>query len=182
MKRLLRSANAAVILTAAGCAFIPDHTFFVPPPQSAHAPWLRIVDNTEQTSLYQMLNGESKGGLIRSSEWVLQNTVDRGMPKVAGEKYNIDYYETQLIAGAETEVVNVYVEGKHTCLVDTYFTPEEGKLYQFQLETDTLRFRCRVHASEIVKDSNGMWQLKPLNTVRYTAKAGSGWHPMHSGI
>gem|GEM_PF-5051158 len=104
------------------------------------------------------------------------------MPKVAGEKYNIDYYETPVVAGVETAVENVYVESKYTCLITTRFIPEKGKKYQFQLETDTLREQCRAHASEIVQDSNGQWKLIPLQNVRYSAKEGNGWHPMHSSI
>ncbi|WP_241488292.1 hypothetical protein [Winslowiella iniecta] len=182
MKMLLRVAAASMVLATAGCALLPNNRFFTPPPASADAPWLRVVDNTEQTSIYQTLNGQRSGGLIRSSEWVLQNTQDRGMPKASGEDYNIDYYETPLVAGVETAVENVYVEGKHQCLISARFTPEQGKKYQFRLESDTLNFRCRVHAAEVVKDNHGMWSLKPLQNVRYSAKEGSGWHPMHTSL
>jgi len=182
VKTFACAAMATTLLATAGCAFIPNNSFFAPPPPGADSPWIRIVDNTEQSSIYQTINGKRQGGLIRSSEWVLQNTQDRGMPKVAGEKYNIDYYETPVVAGVETAVENVYVESKYTCLITTRFIPEKGKKYQFQLETDTLREQCRAHASEIVQDSNGQWKLIPLQNVRYSAKEGNGWHPMHSSI
>ncbi|MEQ9745961.1 hypothetical protein ABRQ05_16835 [Pectobacterium actinidiae] len=104
------------------------------------------------------------------------------MPKVSGEKYDIDYYETPVVPGVETAIENVYVESKYSCLITTRFVPEKGKKYQFQLEADTLHYQCRVQASEIVQDSHGQWKLEPLQNVRYSAKEGNGWHPMHSGI
>ncbi|WP_244322071.1 hypothetical protein [Pectobacterium odoriferum] len=104
------------------------------------------------------------------------------MPKVSGEKYDIDYYETPLVPGVETAIINVYVESKYTCLITTRFIPEKGKKYEFQLETDTLHYQCRVQASEMVKDSHDQWKLVPLQNVRYSTKEGNGWHPMHSGI
>ncbi|WP_230458219.1 MULTISPECIES: hypothetical protein [Pectobacterium] len=182
MKFVQLTNLAAITILASGCSIMPNNSFFIPPAEKTDSPWVRIVDNTEQTSIYQTLNGKRTGGLIRSSEWVLQNTQDRGMPKVSGEKYDIDYYETPLVAGIETAIVNVYVESKYSCLITTRFIPEKGKNYQFQLEADTLNYQCRAHASEIVKDSNGQWKLVPLQNVRYSAKEGNGWHPMHSGI
>lgn len=171
---------AAMAALASGCSILPNNSFFTPPAEKDDSPWVRIVDNTEQTSIYQTLNGTRNGGLVRSSEWVLQNTRDRGMPKVSGETYDIDYYETPLVPGLETAIVNVYVEGKYSCLVTARFVPEKGRKYQFQLESDTLRYRCRVQASELVKDSDDQWRLVPLQNVRYGAKEGNGWHPMHS--
>ncbi|MFS2223969.1 hypothetical protein JWF83_16055 [Pantoea sp. B65] len=159
---------------------MPHNSFFTPPAQTADAPWVRVVDNTEQTSIWQTIDGQRRGGLIRASEWVLQNTRDGGMPKVAGEKYNIDYYETPLVAGVETAIENVYVRDNNQCLISTRFVAEAGKKYQFRLEADTLHYRCLAHADEIVQDSNGMWILKPLAAVRYSGKEGSGWHKMHS--
>lgn len=182
MKKLLRNNLAMIALLSSGCSIMPNNSFFIPPHETNNSPWVRVVDNTEQTSIYQTLNGKRTGGLIRSSEWVLQNTQDRGMPKVSGEKYDIDYYETPLVPGVETAIVNVYVESKYTCLITTRFVPEKGKKYEFQLETDTLHYQCRAIASEIVQDSNGQWQRIPLQNVRYSAKEGNGWHPMHSGI
>ncbi|WP_204524158.1 hypothetical protein [Corticimicrobacter populi] len=172
---------AVMAALVSGCSIWPNNSFFSPPAEKDDSPWVRIVDNTEQTSIYQTLNGTRIGGLVRSSEWVLQNTRDRGMPKVSGEKYDIDYYETPLEPGLETAIINVYVEGKYSCLVATRFVPEKGKKYQFQLEADTLRYQCRVQASELVKDSDGQWKLVPLQNVHYGAKEGNGWHPMHSG-
>ncbi|MEF9675807.1 MULTISPECIES: hypothetical protein [Pectobacterium] len=182
MKNILKFKLAILASLSSACSIMPNNDFFVPASQDADSAWVRIIDNTEQTSIYQTLNGKRTGGLIRSSEWVLQNTQDRGMPKVSGEKYDIDYYETPLVAGVETAIVNVYVESKYSCLITTRFIPEKGKNYQFQLEADTLNYQCRAHASEIVKDSNGQWKLVPLQNVRYSAKEGNGWHPMHSGI
>ncbi|UMO89821.1 hypothetical protein HP572_10005 [Pectobacterium sp. PL64] len=180
--KFLRLTNLAAIATlASGCSIMPNNSFFTPPTETNDSPWVRIVDNTEQTSIYQTLNGKRTGGLIRSSEWVLQNTQDRGMPKVYGEKYNIDYYETPLVPDVETAIINVYVESKYSCLITTRFVPEKGKKYQFQLEADTLHYQCRVQASEMVKDNHGQWKLVPLQNVRYSAKEGNGWHPMHSG-
>ncbi|WP_264628905.1 hypothetical protein, partial [Candidatus Symbiopectobacterium sp. NZEC135] len=142
--KFLRLANlAAIALLASGCSIMPNNSFFIPPTEKNDSPWVRVVDNTEQTSIYQTLNGKRIGGLIRSSEWVLQNTQDRGMPKISGEKYDIDYYETPLMPGLETAIVNVYVESKYSCLITASFIPEKGKKYQFQLESDTLNYQCR---------------------------------------
>lgn len=180
MSFLKCSATGVLLSAMAGCVFMPNNEFFAPPPEVPDSAWLRIVDNTEQSSLYQLHGGERKGGLIRASEWVLQNTQNRGMPKAVGEDYDIDYYETPLVPGVETEVVNSYVEGKHSCLIVASFTPQKQRHYQFQLEADTLRFRCRVKASEIVKGSGGDWQLKPLEAVSYSVKSEDGWQDMHT--
>ncbi|WP_437610826.1 hypothetical protein [Erwinia sp. V71] len=182
MKLSLFPVSVIFVFTQTGCAFFPNNNFYSPPLQDAHSSWVRIIDNTEQTSIYQTLNGKRTGGLIRASEWVLQHTQDRGMPKVAGEKYNIDYYETPVVPGVETAIENVYVESKYTCLITTRFIPEKDKKYEFRLEADTLHYQCRAIASEIVQDSNGQWKRIPLQNVRYSAKEGSGWHPMHSDI
>ncbi|WP_263057443.1 hypothetical protein [Pectobacterium sp. F1-1] len=182
MKFTLYRISVLVVFSQTSCALMPNNYFYSPPSLAADSPWVRIVDNTEQTSIYQTLNGKRTGGLIRSSEWVLQNTQDRGMPKVSGEKYDIDYYETPVVPGVETAIENVYVESKYTCLITTRFVPEKGKKYEFRLETDTLHYQCRAIASEIVQDSNGQWQRIPLQNVHYSAKEGNGWHPMHSGI
>ncbi len=182
MKKLLRNNLAMMTLLTSGCSIMPNNSFFIPPNETNDSPWVRIVDNTEQTSIYQTLNGKRSGGLIRSSEWVLQNTRDRGMPKVSGEKYNIDYYETPLVPGVETAIINVYVESKYSCLITTRFIPEKGKKYQFELKADTLHSLCRAHASEIVQDNNGQWQLKPLKDVRFGTENGSGTRDMHSNI
>lgn len=164
---LIRALTAILAMTTSGCAIFPNHTFFTPPASNSDSAWVRVVDNTEQTSIYQMQNGKRIGGLIRSSEWVLQNTQDRGMPKVTGEKYAIDYYETPLIAGVETAIENVFVESKYSCLITTRFIPEKGKKYEVQLETDMLNYRCRAHVSELVQDNQGQWRRLPVKNVRY---------------
>lgn len=176
---LMPVAVAILAMATSGCAILPNHTFFTPAASNNDSAWVRVVDNTEQTSIYQTLNGKRTGGLIRSSEWVLQNTQDRGMPKVAGEKYDIDYYETPLIAGVETAIVNVFVESKYSCLITTRFIPEKGKKYEVQLETDMLNYQCRARVSEIVQDSQGQWQRQPMKNVSYN---GTGQTSMHSSI
>lgn len=74
MKNILKFKLAILASLSSACSIMPNNDFFVPASQDADSAWVRIIDNTEQTSIYQTLNGKRTGGLIRSSEWVLQNT------------------------------------------------------------------------------------------------------------
>ncbi len=170
-------------LLLGGCALLPQQEFFTPPPTGAEIAHLRIMGSTESNALYQEDNAKLRGGLIRESNWILRNTQDQGMPKVSGKEasYTSDYFETPIYAGRKTTVYHSYNRGKNRCMNIVSFVPEKGHYYQLSQSVDLKMYRCRPAPYELVKNTDGLWVLKPIADVVYGNKylpQDGGWQKM----
>ncbi|WP_437879843.1 hypothetical protein [Pseudomonas sp. LRF_L74] len=157
----------ALVLPLGGCQFLPHHDFFVPADNEPNPAWVRMVNYTQHSALYQYPASGRTGGLIRSSEWVLINTQDRGMPK-AGQDLTFDYYETPVVPGVKTSVQMEY-QGPDTdfCVVAAEFVPQAGHYYQFELNSGYRLGKCTMSATLVERGDDGEWHLKPNAEVTY---------------
>ncbi|WP_295475653.1 hypothetical protein [uncultured Pseudomonas sp.] len=165
---MYRQAVAALLLvSASACSQFPHHSFFIPPAAGPDTAWVRIVGGTELASIEQELNGQTTGGLVRSSEFVLTHTQDLGMPVASGhDKSNwSDYYETPVVAGRKTSIGLAYEGGINRCSSIMTFVPQKGHYYQFGLQVDLRLRQCRGLPYELFKNEQGQWQLERQKDV-----------------
>lgn len=170
---MLRKIVVPLLLaSASGCSQFPHHSFFTPPPAGGDTAMVRIVGGTELASIEQEVNGQLTGGLVRSSEFVLTNTQNRGMPVAEGRDKTTwsDYYETPVVAGQKTSIGLAYEGGKNTCSSIMNFVPKKGHYYQFSLQIDLRLRQCRGLPYELVKDAQGQWQLERIKEVTWGGK------------
>ena len=168
MTRIRFTSLLALPLLLGGCQFLPHHDFFIAPVDEPNPAWIRIINYTQHSEIYQYPGGVRTGGLIRSSEWVLINTQDRGMPK-AGQDLTFDYYETPVRPGIETMVSMTYVGNEtDSCTVSPRFTPKAGEYYQFRMSSGPGVGSCTMQATRIVQDAEGKgWHLQANPDVVY---------------
>jgi len=185
---MYRQMTLSLLLTyASGCSQFPHHAFFTPPAAGPHTASVRIVGGTEQASIEQEVNGLPTGGLVRSSELILTNTQDRGMP-VAREQDKSswrDYYETPVIAGRQTHIGLVYKGANSQCSSSMSFVPQKGHDYQFGLQVDLRLRQCRGLPYELTKDAQGNWVLQRIKDVIWGGKYGhedANWQKMPDSL
>lgn len=151
-----------------GCQYFPHHNFFTPADNEPNPAWIRIVNYTQHSAIYQYDNGVRSGGLIRRNEIVMVNTQDKGMPK-AGQDLTFNYYETPVRPGMKTEINMSYV-GDRTdfCTTSATFTPKAGYYYQFSMSSGSGVGKCTMYSSLIERDTDGSgWHLSPNKDVAY---------------
>lgn len=180
---LRQSAITLLLVLSSGCSQFPHHAFFTPPDAGPDTAWIRIVGGTEQASIQQEKDGQPTGGLVRSSEFVLTETQDRGMPVASGQNKSSwsDYYETPVIAGRKTSIGLVYKGANNQCSSSMSFVPQKGHYYQFGLQVDLRLRQCRGLPYELVKDAQGNWTLQRIREVIWGGKYGhedANWQKM----
>ncbi|WP_273820646.1 hypothetical protein [Pseudomonas asplenii] len=150
------------------CQFLPHHDFFKAPQNEPNPAWVRIVNYTQHSELFQYENGVRSGGLIRRNEFVLVHTQDKGMPK-AGQDLTFNYYETPVRPGLETDVDMTYIGDRtDSCTVSARFTPKAEHYYQFLMESGYGVGKCTMYPTLIERDKTGPgWHLSPNPDVTY---------------
>ncbi|MFJ4145233.1 hypothetical protein [Pseudomonas sp. NPDC089734] len=151
----------------AGCQFLPHSSFFKAPENEPNPAWVRIVNFTQHSAIYQEVNGVRTGGVIRRGELPFIHTQDKGMPK-AGQDLTFDFYETQVRPGVETQVfMNWQGERTQYCFVTAAFTPKAGRYYQFEM-TSGDSGTCTMTSTLVEPDKDGTgWHLSPNPDVTY---------------
>lgn len=150
-----------------GCQYIPHNSFFTPPENEQNPAWIRIVNYTQHSGIYQYENGVRSGGLIRRNVFVIVHTQEKGMPK-AGQDLTFNYYETPIRPNIETKIAMSYV-GDRTdfCAIGATFKPKAGHYYQFSMYSSS--GKCTMHSDLIERGSDGSgWHLSPNKEVAYS--------------
>lgn len=81
-----KTAAALPLILSGGCSQFPHHRFFTPPAAGQNTARVRIVGGTELASIGQKLNGQSTGGLVRRSEFILTRTQNFGTTHSSSER------------------------------------------------------------------------------------------------
>lgn len=81
-----KTAAALPLMLSGGCSQFPHHRFFTPPAAGPNTPWVRIVGGTELVSIGQKFNGQSTGGMVRRSEFILTRHQDLGTTHSSSER------------------------------------------------------------------------------------------------
>lgn len=180
---LRQTAVSLLLVVSSGCSQFPHHSFFTPPAAGPDTALVRIVGGTELASIEQEQDGQRTGGLVRSSEFILTNTQDRGMPVASDQNKSSwsDYYETPVIAGRKTKIGLVYKGANNLCSSSMSFVPQKGHYYQFGLQVDLRLRQCRGLPYELTKDAQGNWTLQRIKEVIWGGKYGhedANWQKM----
>lgn len=153
---------------AAGCQYLPHSSFFKAPENEQNPAWVRIINFTQHSAIYQYDNGVKTGGVIRRGELPFVHTQDMNMPK-AGQDLTFDFYETPVRPSLKTEV-HMSWQGSRTefCYNSAEFTPKPGHYYEFWM-TSGGSGKCRMQANLVERDAQGQgWHLTPNPDVTYS--------------